>query len=700
MANVVARAFGDIGWRVVICSYAALNGLDPNYLKRDGVFSNITLSDLGFNSLPMLSSTFYRMRYEDDLDFDAVLGMRIGQAIGRRNSCTTTLPAELLHPDSTFRQKLYGLAARVDELLHAISPDLIVIQHGGEVISRILLAKSLKLGIPWLISESAFIPNHILLDPCGQHFIRGHNQIDSDALHWMNTPLTPTQQQQIKMFVSHWQSRRISKYAQPDKKSPELVSFLAEPGPILFVPMQISDDANVHYGLGIFDSLDDFYQSLVEALPGNWRAVFKPHPLDTRLDPWRPPTNPRIHFTVNANIHDLITRADAVAVFSSNVGLEALFYGKPVLVGGKPCYGGKGFTLDIDDREQLAKLISHAPDFRADMSIRDRFLYFLLNDYLVPVGNSDALRRKLARLASNDQQQLTNQRSPFCEADPPHVRAHLPLLARYRHLAEQDCSHDEITAKLDLCNRPEFLLLSGKDQPSPWIHTKDTGIVMAYSFAACLARNARNVLDYGSGDGFGAWLLAQTGLRVTACTSSENLLDYARRTWLHRRVDYRNCSHGRVISGSLQPTKWQMVIVIDSLTDSYRPGELLTALTHTVSKGGALLVRIVNPKKAIAPNRFCPRYFIDPQQIVDWCQKGRNSLELVQSFFQQSTTIGLDQLHNFDYQWLLFSRGATEDWHYKLSKAISTYPSSLPNETSIAGLWMAALRRRRKWLKG
>ena len=46
--------------------------------------------------------------------------------------------------------------------------------------------------------------------------------------------------------------------------------------------------------------------------------------------------------------HELIRGAEAVAVISSTVGLEALLYGKPVLTLGQPFYSGYGVTLDVD----------------------------------------------------------------------------------------------------------------------------------------------------------------------------------------------------------------------------------------------------------------------------------------------------------------------------------------------------------------
>lgn len=68
----------------------------------------------------------------------------------------------------------------------------------------------------------------------------------------------------------------------------------------------------------------------------------------------------------HASTHELIRRAEAVAVISSTVGLEALLYEKPVLTLGDPFYAGYGVTLDLDSfagiREGVPALLRFRPD--------------------------------------------------------------------------------------------------------------------------------------------------------------------------------------------------------------------------------------------------------------------------------------------------------------------------------------------------
>ena len=118
--------------------------------------------------------------------------------------------------------------------MRAIAPDLVIIQQGAEVLSRILLAKTMKLGLPWLLSESSFLSGYVLLDPAGQHFMRGFNQIDSEWSEWRKRPADAQAELEAAAFVERWRSERQSKYLQPNDLALDVVEFLDKPGRLLF----------------------------------------------------------------------------------------------------------------------------------------------------------------------------------------------------------------------------------------------------------------------------------------------------------------------------------------------------------------------------------------------------------------------------------------------------------------------------------
>jgi 2-polyprenyl-3-methyl-5-hydroxy-6-metoxy-1,4-benzoquinol methylase len=693
-AHSVVRNLEKIGYRCVVCDYAIGEGLDPRRLATNADRAVLPLSDRGFDSIIPLSAAVYQGQYGDDIAFADLLALNLtnipkGQGLGY----------DLLHPESLFRQKLRGFAARSEELLRALKPDLIVIQQGAEVLSRILLSKAMKLRLPWLLSESPFFPNYLLLDPCGQHFMRGHNQIDLDWPEWNRRLLDDVGKKRVATFIDQWRSQRLSKYAQPEQSDPKLTAFLGGNERLLFVPMQISHDANVHYGLGVFLSLADFYQSLVEALPPNWGVVFKPHPLDRTSNPWRPEAAPHIFLTEHANIHDLIQRADAVAVFSSNVGLEALLYGKPVIVGGKPCYGGKGVTLDIGQRQDLATIIANAPRHTPNSESRDRLVHYIINDYLIADEDNTAIQRKLARTGVV-QSGYTRSERPFSEADPSILAQKIEQLRHYQKLSETDLSHWEILEQLELPGDPFKIEEPGidKDWPIPWVAHQAPALAAAYVFSASLADKGCRVLDFGCGTGAGAWLLARQGMHVTACDASPARLRYARRTWLHRRIRYLTVSPATFPENAKVGENFGLVLLIDGLAHVRHSKQLLNLLWQSVAPGGACLLRLPRVETAVRPNTTCPFQILT---VADVKRMAAQLPDLAgqKVLYQHRTSIQILPGAEYDSFWLLLEKECSNDkgsgWSKRLHELL---PGSFtpPSEFSTMGFLRVLARRRHK----
>lgn len=73
--------------------------------------------------------------------------------------------------------------------------------------------------------------------------------------------------------------------------------------------------------------------------------------------------------------HELIQRAAAIVVISSTVGLEALFYGRPVLTLGQPYYSGYGVTLDVDSFREIREAVPAVLAFQPDPERIQQFLH-------------------------------------------------------------------------------------------------------------------------------------------------------------------------------------------------------------------------------------------------------------------------------------------------------------------------------------
>jgi hypothetical protein len=175
--------------------------------------------------------------------------------------------------------------------------------------------------------------------------------------------------------------------------------------PFLFFPLHDSEDYKIRQVIPQFADQAPIVELIADALPPGYDLVLKEHPQSigrNSLGLIR-----RLHERPNVRIvpphtstHELIRRAEAVAVISSTVGLEALLYEKPVLTLGQPFYSGYGVTLDLDSSAEIRAGITALLRFQPDPETILRFLHAALRACYpgapVLVDNSDENAQELA----------------------------------------------------------------------------------------------------------------------------------------------------------------------------------------------------------------------------------------------------------------------------------------------------------------
>lgn len=607
-ADKIAWNLESCGWETVVCDYSLTGGFNPRRLKRSANSVLLTLADLGSSSIPQLSSRQYRAAFGDDIDFSSISGLSF-YSVGYPNNYQ--LSDTFLNTESIFYQRLRGYAGRIEHLLRALKPDLVIAQQGSEAISRLITAKTLKAEIPWLCSESSFFPGFLLLDPLGQHFLSGRNKIETDwpavSLH----ELTHGETVRLTQFIQSWRENRTSKYQQEvnPKESARLDSFVADGvGPVLFVPMQIQLDANVYHGLGGFTSLQQFYEQLLAQLPPGWRAIFKPHPKNNIALSLVDTSDARVLVVREVSIHDLIDAADIVAVFSSNVGLEALLCDKPVIVGGKPYYGNKGLTIDAGCNEELPAAFELARTWQPESALRNKLLRYLLEDYLIREDDSAALLRRIEEARAKHPE--TDFRKPFSECDPPATAIFTDLIQRYDEFAGQNLMPSEILPRIvapsfctpNVTQRSD--LGSGERQVSAWLTRIELGHLTRYAFVADLLPPGQSVLDLACGGGYGAYMLADRAkAQVVAVDGSSDSINYARAHWAHKNVAFQVASAGTFLESGKGPV-YDAIVSFETIERLHDADLFLEQAWQHLRPGGVLFVS--TPNCDVYPLLNCP----------------------------------------------------------------------------------------------
>jgi hypothetical protein len=149
--------------------------------------------------------------------------------------------------------------------------------------------------------------------------------------------------------------------------------------PFVYFPLHVVDDYKIKRVIPHCYDQASLIEQIADALPHGHDLVLKEHPMSIgrnrlallrRLD--RIP-NARL-VAPHTSSHELIRRAEAVAVISSTVGLEALLHDKPVLTLGQPFYSGYGITVDVDSFREIRTAVPAVLRFQPN---HERILRFL-----------------------------------------------------------------------------------------------------------------------------------------------------------------------------------------------------------------------------------------------------------------------------------------------------------------------------------
>ncbi len=208
-------------------------------------------------------------------------------------------------------------------------------------------------GLPFWLLEDGFVRSlgreddslSLVQDDLGIHYdATAPSRLES----LIPQPLSDQQQQRADAIAEQWRRLNISKY----NAAPDYIGEL--PDDFVLVVDQVAGDASIAYGLA---DAERFRQMLTAALDENplSAVVLKVHPdAYTRAKAGHfdlaTLKHPRLK-VIAENCHPgrLLSNARMVYTVTSQMGFEALMWGKPVRCFGMPFYAGWGLTHDVLD---------------------------------------------------------------------------------------------------------------------------------------------------------------------------------------------------------------------------------------------------------------------------------------------------------------------------------------------------------------
>jgi SAM-dependent methyltransferase len=615
-ADATLAALLDLGVDLTLVHYWP-GGYFPVEHLRGRRVRYVTLADAGFPGFPRLPRRDYERAC--GADFDPI-------AINLHEFVREAYPTQrgYIHIDSWHYQQYFGAAYRIGMFLETVRPDLAIVQGGSDAIQKLARMKCGALGIPVLGWETPFLPDRLLLDSVGMHFFPGENAIDRDWPITRERPLSDAQAAHLASSLAAWRERRASKYPQAsDAAELRALDDLARAGRrIVFMPGQIPWDANILTGPHGVSAYDCYVDGVRHSIPEGWALVYKAHPLDPRPDPLGAPASDRFLPVRALSIHDLFARADAVLVHSSNVGLEALMSGRPVVCLGTPHYAHKGLTLDVNNLGELGRLLGRAVDFTPSPDTLDRFLHYLIADYLIPVADTARLGARLGE-ARESWPTASGTATPFERCYPALAYRHLDMVREYNRRAFDNQAHHQILQ--DLAGDARFqpllppqvvdaayvdldTLHNARRQVCTRFDEVRADSRLRYALVARLAAESPRILDFACGVGYGSYLLSSLpGARVTAIDGAPATIAFARHHWASPAIGYEAAS-----AADWQGAReaYDLVVSFETIEQLPNPERFVERLWATLAPGGILSVSSFNRAHVeLGSNPYHVRHF-------------------------------------------------------------------------------------------
>lgn len=224
---------------------------------------------------------------------------------------------------------------------------------------RAFIEGAQRAGAATVLFELAPLPQRITIDSKGVNYLNSLPINLEFYQNWQaqNSDTTDAWQQVRKQIVSRQETK--------NKNVQQNVVNMAEiPKPYLFVPLQVQGDSQIRLFGGLIQSVTQFVKTLddyADQLPDNWTLRIKEHP--TSEEPYHLDKiiNKPHKITVDnsTDTMELIKHSAGVITVNSSVGLEALFFKKPVLLFGQAFYGIEKIVHQLESLESIADIFSN-----------------------------------------------------------------------------------------------------------------------------------------------------------------------------------------------------------------------------------------------------------------------------------------------------------------------------------------------------
>ncbi len=259
------------------------------------------------------------------------------------------------------------------------NPNTVAVAWNGlNSMRQVFMRAAQDAGNKTLFFELAPFPDRITADPKGVNFENSLPRTAAPYLAWAK----------VKCRDPHgWRALRDTiTQRKPSAKYQTSAQAPAMEGPFIFVPLQVPGDSQMRVFGGQYRTIEQFVDTILSAAhncPPGWHIRIKEHPSAApfvrKAIEASGVTNVRVD-----NVTDTFAQvkaAELVLTINSSVGLEAMFFDKPVVAAGQCFWAIDGIAAAAQNPQALADLFSTPLSASFDPLARQAFFNFLNEEY-------------------------------------------------------------------------------------------------------------------------------------------------------------------------------------------------------------------------------------------------------------------------------------------------------------------------------
>jgi len=274
-------------------------------------------------------------------------------------------------------------------------PDAVCVVWNGLNGSRAVYAAAAEdAGNKVLYFELCPFPGRVTVDPKGVNFASALPRSAQAYLDWCDVH-APDMDEIARVGDQIRQRRPARKPADTGQNFPA--------GKFIFIPLQTPGDSQLRLFGGAFPTIESFVAAICEAaeeLPGGWHVRLKEHPTaEHPLDKTALSGAKRVFLCNEMDTFEQVRASSLVVTVNSSVGLEAMFFDKPVSACGQCFWAIDGIAHSATDPGALRDLFTAPETVRSDQRLRQAFLSYLVHEYYPrPDGSGRTQAQILKRL--------------------------------------------------------------------------------------------------------------------------------------------------------------------------------------------------------------------------------------------------------------------------------------------------------------